>query len=133
MAEYCFRLCFKDDSTRLFGEKGSSVSDLLEKLKPFLDERVCYDIECMGNNISTRNVLEFGMKAFKPFCFANADRFEIVDIETNQIIDTLAELSKEGVECDARTAILMDIAKSLAIIADSINKLKIEHVENLTL
>jgi hypothetical protein len=29
------------------------------------------------------------MKAFKPFCFANADRFEIVDIETNQIIDTI--------------------------------------------
>ena len=53
--------------------------------------------------------------------------------ETNQIIDTLAELSKEGVECDARIAILVDIAKSLAIIADSINKLKIEHVENLTL
>ena len=53
--------------------------------------------------------------------------------ETNQIIDTLTELSKEGIECDARTAILMDISKSLAIIADSINKLKIEHVENLTL
>jgi len=53
--------------------------------------------------------------------------------ETNQLIDTLAELSKEGVECDARTAILMDISKSLAIIADSINKLKIKHVENLTL
>lgn len=53
--------------------------------------------------------------------------------ETNQLIDTLAELSKEGIECDAKISILMDMAKSLAIIADSINKLKIEHVENLTL
>ncbi len=53
--------------------------------------------------------------------------------ETNQTIDTLAELSKKGIKCDARIAMLMDIAKSLAIIADSINKLKIEHIENLTL
>jgi hypothetical protein len=54
--------------------------------------------------------------------------------ETNQTIDTLAELSKEGLQgINATEVMLMDIAKSLAIIADSTNKLKIEHVEKLTL
>ena len=54
--------------------------------------------------------------------------------ETNQTIDTLTELSKEGLQgINVTEVMLMDIAKSLAIIADSINKLKIEHVENLTL
>jgi hypothetical protein len=54
--------------------------------------------------------------------------------ETNQTIDTLTELSKEGLQgINVTEVMLMDIAKSLAIIADSTNKLKIEHVENLTL
>ena len=83
----CFRLCFKDGTTTLKGEKGTSIRDLLEKLKPFLDEVVCFKIKGLENNLTTREVLELGVKAFKPFCFGNAARFEIVNIHTNEIID----------------------------------------------
>ena len=84
---YVFRLCFKDGTTRLMGEKGTSINDLLEKLKPFLDDMICYKIKGLENTLSNRDILELGMKAFKPFCFSNADRFEIVNIETNQVIE----------------------------------------------
>ena len=33
--EYSFRLCFKNGDTRLVGERGISIRDLLENLKTF--------------------------------------------------------------------------------------------------
>ena len=85
--EYSFRLCFKNGDTRLVGERGISIRDLLENLKPFLDAKVLYDIKDIEDKLSTRDILQLGIKSFKPFCHFNCYRFEIVDIATNQIID----------------------------------------------
>lgn len=44
-------------------------------------------------------------------------RFE----ENNKVVKALAELGGEGVRYDENTVILLDIAKSLAIIADKLS------------
>ena len=53
--------------------------------------------------------------------------------ETKLIIETAAELTGNGIGVNVTEAMLMDIAKSLAIIADSMNNLKIENVGTLNL
>lgn len=85
--KYGFRLCFKDGTTRLVGERGISIRDLLENLKPFLDAKILYDIKDIEDKLSIRDILQLGIKSFKPFCHFNCNRFEIINIETNQIVD----------------------------------------------
>lgn len=85
--DYCFRLCFKDGTTREVGERGRSIRDLLENLKPFLDNKILYDIKGIEDKLEVRDILKVGIKAFKPFCHFNCNRFEIINTKTNQVID----------------------------------------------
>lgn len=53
--------------------------------------------------------------------------------DTELTIKTIEELTKNGIGVSITEAMLMDIAKSLAIIADSMNNLKIENIGTLNL
>ena len=53
--------------------------------------------------------------------------------DTKLTIKTIEELTENGIGVSVTEAMLMDIAKSLAIIADSMNNLKIENVGTLNL